>query len=245
MSEPAAAPHAAGPWSGGNSAVFLQARLDSSRLPAKALFELGGKPVIRLCMDALRGVPADRYCLLTDQASADILAPFARQSGFQVFTGPKHDVLARFVLAADHFGVDHIWRATADNPLVSAELSGLIQTAYRERGAEYCNLVEVPHGSCIEAVSAQALRTVRAESTAPFEHEHVCPGVYRHPGRYRVCHIEPPPALRRPDVSVTVDTIEDYRRLCAFFDSVRPGRDASLAAFVGWHDRQAPQGVAS
>ena len=202
---------------GGSSAVFLQVRLDSSRLPAKALFELGGKPVVRLCMEALRALPAERYCLLTDQASADILAPFARQAGYQVFTGPKDDVLARFVMAADHFGIDHIWRGTADNPLVSAELSGLIQAAYRQRGAEYCVMRDVPHGSCIEAVSAQALRTVRAESTDPFEHEHVCPGIYRNPERYRVCHLDPPGQLRHPEVSVTLDTIADYQRLRAFF----------------------------
>jgi spore coat polysaccharide biosynthesis protein SpsF len=221
---------------GGSSAVFLQARLDSTRLPAKALFELGGKPVVRLCMEALRELPADRYCLLTDQASADILAPFARQVGWQVFSGPKDDVLARFVLAADHFGIDHIWRGTADNPLVSAELSLGIQSAYRVLGAEYCNLREVPHGSCIEAVSAQALRTVRAESTDPFEHEHVCPGVYRHAERYRVCLQEPPPAFRRPEVSATLDTAADYRRLQAFFARHYRGSPVALGTYLAWVD---------
>ena len=217
---------------GGVSAVFLQARLDSSRLPAKALFELGGKPIIGLCMAALRELPADRYCLLTDEASADILAPFARHYGWQLFSGPKDDVLARFVMAADHYGVDHIWRGTADNPLVSLELSRLIQEAYRSQGAEYAVMKDVPHGSCIEAVSAQALRTVRAESTDLYEHEHVCPGVYRHPERYRVLQLEPPTQLRRPDVSVTVDTLADYARLKALFDQDYAGRPLELSAVI-------------
>lgn len=220
----------------GSSAVFLQARLDSSRLPAKALFELGGEPVVCLCMKALSELPAERHCLLTDVASADILAPFARRCGWQLFSGPKDDVLARFVLAADHFGVDHIWRGTADNPLVSPELSRLIQDAYLAQGVEYAVMADVPHGSCIEAVSAQALRTVRAESRDPFEHEHVCPGVYRQPERYRVLRLEPPARLRRPDISVTLDTIEDYCRLRDLFDREYRGRPIELEQAIGWFD---------
>ncbi len=218
---------------GGVSAVFLQVRLDSSRLPAKALFELGGKPLVTLCMEALRELAADRYCLLTDAASADILAPFAHQADWQVFSGPKNDVLARFVLAADHFGIDHIWRGTADNPLVSLELSRLIQDAYLRQGAEYAVMQQVPHGSCIEAVSAQALRTVRAESADPFEHEHVCPGVYRHPERYRVLKLDPPDRFCHPELSVSIDTISDYQRIKAIFDQHYNGRPIPLESAVG------------
>ena len=38
------------------TAVFLQVRLDSSRLPRKALADLGGRTVTERCLDALSGV---------------------------------------------------------------------------------------------------------------------------------------------------------------------------------------------
>jgi spore coat polysaccharide biosynthesis protein SpsF len=220
----------------GASAVFLQARLDSSRLPAKALAELAGEPAVCLCMKALSELPADRHCLLTDSASADVLAPFARRCGWQLFSGPRDDVLARFVLAADHYGVEHVWRATADNPLVSVELCRLIQAAYLAQGAEHAVMVEVPHGSCVEAVSVQALRTVRAESRDPFEREHVCPGIWRHPERWRVLRLEPPVWLRRPDISVTLDTFDDYRRLRELFAAEYQGVPIPLERAIAHFD---------
>lgn len=217
---------------GGSVAVFLQARLDSSRLPAKVLYELAGKPVVVHCMEALRELRADRYCLLTDGASAGVLAPFARACGFTLFSGPKDDVLSRFVLAADHFGVDHILRGTADNPLVSQELSELVRDSYLAAAADYCVAANVPHGSCIEAVSAHALRVVRTESDDSFEHEHVCPGVYRRPQRFRVLQLDPPPALRRPDIRVTVDTIEDYEIMRKLFLHLYRNKPVSISMAI-------------
>ena len=218
--------------SGGSVAVFLQVRLDSSRLPAKALYELAGKPVVVHCMEALRDLRADRYCLLTDGASASILSPFARACGFSVFSGPKDDVLSRFVMAADHFGIDHILRGTADNPLVSHELSSLVQDSYLTSAADYCVLKDVPHGSCIEAVSAHALRIVRTESTDAFEHEHVCPGIYRQAERFRVLYIEPPLPLRRPEIRVTIDNIEDYEIMRRLFQANYHSAPIKLAAAI-------------
>ena len=223
--------------SGGSVAVFLQARLDSTRLPAKALYELAGKPVVVHCMESLRELRADRYCLLTDGASADILSPFARSCGFSLFSGPKDDVLSRFVLAADHFGIDHILRGTADNPLVSLELSDLVRNAYLAAAADYCVLANVPHGACVEAVSAHALRVVRTESADNFEHEHVCPGVYRRPERFRVLHLDPPRTFKRPDLRVTIDTIDDYQIMNQLFKQLYRGKPVAMSAAIAYLDQ--------
>lgn len=223
---------------GGTSAVFLQARLDSSRLPGKALYELAGKPLAVHCMENLRRLPADRYCLLTDEASAPILAPFARGCGYELFAGPKDDVLARFALAAERYGVDHVWRGTADNPLVSLELCSLIRDAYLAGAADYCNLHSVPHGSCVEAVSAAALARVAAGGPDAFEREHVCPGVYRHPERFSLLRLDPPPALARPDINVSIDTIEDYCRLRSLFDRHYAGEPLPLQTAIAYLERQ-------
>jgi len=222
---------------GGSVAVFLQVRLDSSRLPAKALFELAGQPIVVHCMKALRELRAERYCLLTDSASADVLLPFARSCGFTIFSGPKDDVLARFVMAADHFGIDHILRGTADNPLVSPALSALVRDTYLASAADYCVCKDVPVGSCIEAVSAHALRVVRAESADAYEHEHVCPGIYRQPERFRVHRIDPPLEYRRPDIRVTIDTIEDYQNMRQFFSGPATGQPYDLAAAIAYLDK--------
>ena len=44
-------------------AVVVQARLNSSRLPRKALLNLCGKPLLAYTLAAMREIPAERYIL--------------------------------------------------------------------------------------------------------------------------------------------------------------------------------------
>jgi spore coat polysaccharide biosynthesis protein SpsF len=109
------------------TAVFLQVRLDSSRLPRKALLELAGVTVLEHAMQALDLVRADIRVLLTTKDSAAELKPIAESAGWNMFIGSKDDVLDRFVMAAREFNADRIIRATGDNPLVSAEMANAAQ----------------------------------------------------------------------------------------------------------------------
>ena len=58
-------------------AVFVQARLNSSRLPRKALLNLCGKPLLAYTLAAMREIPAERYILACDHASKAEFAPIA------------------------------------------------------------------------------------------------------------------------------------------------------------------------
>ena len=132
------------------TSVFLQVRLDSSRLPRKALALLGEKTVTERCFDALAGVRADLRLLVTEPGSAAELEPLARNSGWQVFVGSKDNVLDRFVQAARATGTDTIVRATGDNPVVSASLANDLLQRHRSRGADYSGFVGAPVGHGVE-----------------------------------------------------------------------------------------------
>jgi len=73
--------------------VLLQVRLDSSRLPNKALLELGGRSVIEHAMLSLRRIPAAVHAIVTDEESRELLEPRAVKCGFGVAVGPRDDVL--------------------------------------------------------------------------------------------------------------------------------------------------------
>ena len=105
--------------------VIVQCRLSSTRLPQKALLPLGGKPLVRWTLDAMKKVPAHKYILAVDYDSEALLAPIAYDAGWDIFAGPKEDVLERFCAAAVSVGcclpTDYIVRATADNPFLFYE----------------------------------------------------------------------------------------------------------------------------
>lgn len=124
--------------------IFVQVRLGSTRLPAKALLPLPGGCLIRHVMRSLAGVPADVRALLTDGRSVEALRPHAAAEGFEVFAGPDEDVLARYCMASRTYGIDRIIRATGDNPLTSARLARDIILEHERARADLSHFVGIP-----------------------------------------------------------------------------------------------------
>ena len=197
------------------NAVFLQARLNSSRLPEKALMLLEGIPLIEWCMRRLKAAEAQEFVLLTCERDAGRLRPSAERCGFTLFTGSEDDVLNRFASAVLYFKPDMILRATGDNPFVSPFLVGETVRLAASARADYAVLKNIPVGSSVEAVSAEALLKAAVRAEDAYEHEHVTPYLYRHPETFRVVSGEAPPGYRSP-LSVTVDTEDDLRRVSAW-----------------------------
>jgi spore coat polysaccharide biosynthesis protein SpsF len=208
--------------------VVVQMRLDSSRLPRKALLPLGQGTLASTVMRRLRNLVADDYVLACDEESAGTLADIASVCGFKVFPGSRNDVLDRYIKAAEHFGLDRIVRATGDNPLVSTELANqLIATidAMESLGGkpvDYAGHVGMPIGMGVELVRLSSLRKAAAQSCDPYEHEHVCPHLYRNPDIFRLELLACPPGYGLPEARLTIDLAEDYRMMTTIFEALGP-----------------------
>ena len=98
--------------------IILQVRLDSTRLPQKALLALSGEPVIVRVMETLSQSPADAYVLACDTDSESVFQPLAESCGFLCISGPKEDVLERFCRVIRKTGISTVLRATGDNPFL-------------------------------------------------------------------------------------------------------------------------------
>jgi spore coat polysaccharide biosynthesis protein SpsF len=194
------------------SAIILQARLDSSRLPKKSLLPLGGKPLILRVMEALNRVPAELRVLACPEDSATAFAPLAMEAGFSLFTGPKDDVLGRYCLALRIFNVKRIIRATGDNPFVFTDAATAINTEALTLGADYAGYSGLPLGAGVESVSVDALFRAEIQTSAPYDREHVCPYLYAHPELFLVHRPLAPPHWQDSSIRLTVDTPDDYER---------------------------------
>lgn len=204
------------------TAVILQARLDSSRLPGKTLLPLGSRPVLQWAMDQLRAVSSDFRILACPRKQAGIdcalaFAPFAAASGFEVFEGEKEDVLSRFCDAVRFFGLDsngenRVIRATGDNPFVFAKAARCINEEAASLGADYAAYAGLPYGAGVESVSVRALLKAEKEASSPAEREHVCPYFYGHPELFTLHRPLAPRKWRSQNLRVTIDTRTDYER---------------------------------
>lgn len=213
--------------------IFLQVRLDSVRLPKKALLDLAGKTVIEHAMMALNDVPARVRALLTDADSKPELSPLADSCGFSLFTGPKEDVLLRFAQAAAFYKADLIIRATGDNPLVSADLASLLLARCEGRKPHYAGFLGMPLGMGVELLSREALDTAAAEAVDPYEREHVTPFIIRRPNRFRVFRPLAPDDVRF-SARVTLDTRAEYDYIRDVFTSLYRGKPIAARELVDW-----------
>ncbi len=195
--------------------VVLQARLGSTRLPCKALLPFGGGTLLESCLRRLSRVPADLRVLATEPGSAPELGPRAEALGWKVFVGSEEDVLARYCGAIREYRLSRVVRATGDNPFVSPEAAAALLADPRTAASDYAAHQGLPLGFGVEVVRASALLEAEAESSDPYEREHVCPFLYRRPERFRLYRPEAPISLRAPDARVTVDTREDYEAVRA------------------------------
>lgn len=198
------------------TAIILQSRIDSSRLPEKSLLPLGGKPMIFRVMEALNRLPAEMRILACPEDSAGAFRPLAAEAGFTLFTGPKDDVLGRYCLALRQYGIRRTIRATGDNPFVFTDAAAAINAEALALGADYAGYSGIPHGAGVESVSAQALLRAEAEAAAPPEREHVCPYLYAHPELF-LLHRPLAPLRWQGSIRLTVDTREDYERAQSLF----------------------------
>jgi spore coat polysaccharide biosynthesis protein SpsF len=213
--------------------VFLQARLDSSRLPRKALMHIQGKPLVLHAMESLKKIPVEVHALLTEEGSAEALSPLARQAGFEIFTGSKPDVLDRFCAALSVFPVDTLIRATGDNPLVSWEMAISLLAEHRKLKADYSGYFGLPIGCGVEIVRSESLLQARKKSPDPYDREHVTPGLYRNPQSFSLHRPLAPPEFQSR-FSVSVDTQCDLDRVRAVFASLYQGGPIPLETLITW-----------
>jgi spore coat polysaccharide biosynthesis protein SpsF len=232
------------------TAVVIQARLASTRLPEKALLPLGGKQLLFRVMQAMKTVPCDAHILACTPDSQGIFAPLAEEAGFLIFAGPEKDVLGRFCDAARRFAIDRVLRATGDNPFLFADAAAATILESEASGADYCSFSGMPHGSGVEAVLASALLRAERETDDPFDREHVCPYLYKNPAAFLLHRPLAPKPWVAPRVRLTVDTEEDYRLARILYDrldgmdcpSLPYGRYAGRNILAGFESCFGPRG---
>jgi spore coat polysaccharide biosynthesis protein SpsF len=192
-------------------AVILQARIDSRRLPGKALMSLGARPMIFRVMEALNSLEADLRILACPEDCVTRFGPLAEEAGFELVVGPKDDVLARYCIAIRKFKVDSVIRATGDNPFVFIDTAETLIREAENLGADYALYAGVPYGSLVEFAKSEALLRAERETKCASDREHVCPYLYNHPDLFLLHRPLAPVVWRDPDMRLSIDIMDDHR----------------------------------
>jgi len=146
--------------------AFIPIRLDSERLPGKALMEAAGKPIVHHLLDrviACRNIKnkADAVVCTTESSVDDRLVAAVEDYGASIFRGNKDDLIRRFKDAADHYEFDIILQVDGDDPLADTEYMDLtIDALANDEKADSSVSVGLPFGINVKSFSRSALEKV-------------------------------------------------------------------------------------
>ena len=104
-----------------STAIIVQARMSSARLPGKSLQLIGDKPLIYYVIQRLKLVKIPLIVCTSDDKSDDKLYEYLGKLDVAVYRGSLTDVLKRYIMTAKFYNVKNIIRVTGDNPLVDIE----------------------------------------------------------------------------------------------------------------------------
>jgi spore coat polysaccharide biosynthesis protein SpsF len=218
--------------------LIIQARMSSTRLPGKSMMLLAGKPLVFRMVERLKKCKnIDQIVLaIPDQPEDQVLVELAKELDVSSFQGNLIDVRDRYLKAAEKFQADFIIRIPADNPMPDAnEIDKLIEFHLGNNSSGFSsNLAQVNNSEYLDGIGAEIFSTKLlqesvARSSSDTVKEHVHRNFFDYSSQTPVdpswCPIASPKApaeLRRPDIILDVNTLDDYTKIKRIYDQLYP-----------------------
>lgn len=208
--------------------AIIQARVGSTRLPHKILEPLGNLPVLEWVIHRVRRAELldDMLVATTNCAADDEIVALCERLEVSCFRGSEHDVLDRFVQAAQWSHASDVVRINADNPFIEpqfiddllAESEPADYISYQTSDGRPVMLTAVSFFS--ELVTRECLERADRVISDALLREHVTLGIYRNPEQYRVRFLPIPAFAEDQRLRLTLDTSEDLALLREVVDEL-------------------------
>jgi glutamate-1-semialdehyde 2,1-aminomutase/spore coat polysaccharide biosynthesis protein SpsF len=222
------------------TAIIVQARFGSTRLPGKIVRPLGARTPLAYVLRRCARIPgADVVvCAVPTGTADDGVAELARACGAEIFRGPETDVLDRYLGAARAVGATTVMRVTSDCPLIDPTICGEVLAVLAASGADYvCNSLPPlwPHGLDCDAFSMAWLERAAAAANRAADREHVTLWLKRNPALTRINLDGPGGGIERH--RWTLDFVEDLAFFRALWSVMGEGAgDAGTATILAMLD---------
>jgi spore coat polysaccharide biosynthesis protein SpsF (cytidylyltransferase family) len=200
-------------------AVFIPVRLDSTRLPRKALLDIEGQPAIVHLIERLKlaSLPDEIVLCTSNEATDDALAGVAESCKIRLCRGSKEDLLKRYSQAVAENDVDLILNVDGDDILIDPEQVDQVAESLLATGADIVKCEGLPFGAAPLGVRAEALlRVVTAKPD-----DDTATGwsrFFTDSGEFKIeTLVFDHPELTHPDIRMTLDYEEDLQFFRAVF----------------------------
>jgi len=177
-----------------NVVAIVAVRLNSSRLPGKALMDIAGEPMLARVVHRLeRARTLDRVVVATVGCDENLpIVDLCREEGWDTYVGTPdtyEDVLLRCYRAAVARKAGAFVRVTVDCPLIEPTVVDLVVSAFlAERPDLASNTIHRtwPRGLDVSVIAIEALAVANRLGKGPHHRHHVTAYLYEYPDKFNL-----------------------------------------------------------
>ncbi len=209
--------------------AIIQARMGSSRLPAKVMKKIDGKSILEHIVNRVKQskIIDDIIIATTTFDRDDIIADEAVRSGVNFFRGSEEDVLSRYYYSAKNNDIDVVVRITSDCPLIDPKVMDSIIKCYlggeydivSNAGADLSNRT-YPRGLDTEVFSFEILEKAFYNANQKYQREHVTPYIYENSDKIYYYKND----IDYSKYRLTLDTQEDWELITEIYKKLYCGK---------------------
>lgn len=202
--------------------IILQARTNSTRLPAKSLLPIKGMPLVKFCAKRIlsNSFTKDLVIATSNENSDDYLTKLLNESNFEVYRGSLKNVSERFhdIIKLKNLNNDDvIIRMTADNPIPDGVFLDEMKYFYEKENFDYFTAQPEsikdsnwPYGLSAEFFSVKTFNNSFGIDETVYNNEHVTPYIKKSAKNKKTLSEYIFFKENYKDVRITIDTLEDY-----------------------------------
>lgn len=211
--------------------ITITSRMDSSRLPGKALYPLHGRPMLHRLYDRMKQTGYPVLICTGDKPENKKLVDYCKTYQIPTLEGPENDVMQRLIIAGEVTGHEDIIRVTGDNPLTSIEIIGLLAGIHLTHKNDYTYIEGPPTGVRCEVIRVQALKELWKKTDDPELRENMTPALKTMPKTRKVpCPVQ----WLNVGQGFTVDTQEQMTRMQKIWDYFKGNPPIDLDELILW-----------
>ena len=217
-----------------NIDIILQCRLNSSRLPNKAIKIIVNKKMIEHQIERLKRCKNINNIILCTSTNIEnnILINIANEMDIKYFRGSEDNVLERFYQCAKKYKSKNIIRCTGDCPLIDPSLIDLLCENFVKKKINHLNFRNkditrnnnFPDGFDAEIFTFEVLEEAYKNDNSDFGKEHVTPYIVKKYGK-NYCQIPNVEKYNLDNFHYSVDTEEDLKKIEEIYNELYPKND--------------------
>ena len=195
--------------------AIVQVRMNSKRLPGKAMLKVNGVYIIDILLHRLsKSLLIDQIIVASSiNKENDNLSLHLEKKGFEVFRGSEKNVLSRYAHLTNKYKPNKIIRITGDCPLVDPKLVDKFIKIFDKKNVDYLSNTN-PHtfadGFDIEIIRAKAILKSFKDDKSILNTEHVTHYI-KNSNNFKLFNVFS--KLNHSEYRVTLDNNDDLKNI--------------------------------